>query len=185
MSAFHVFVATSLDGFIARADGRLDWLPGASPDGLPAPEGEDYGFDAFMADIDVVVMGRVTFETVQALEPWPYAGRRMVVLSRTLPEQAIPAPRRADVTVHPGPLPALVDDLRAQGVRGVYVDGGQTVQAFLRAGLIDRLIITRVPVLLGRGLPLFGDLPEDLWWDHLETRPFPSGLVQSHYRLRR
>ncbi|PTA67089.1 dihydrofolate reductase family protein [Deinococcus arcticus] len=184
MTSFHVFIATSLDGFIARPDGRLDWLPGALPDGPPAPEGEDYGFDAFMAEIDVVVMGRATFETVQALDPWPYSAR-MVVLSRTLTNEAIPARLRPEVTVHPGPVDTLVAELRAQGTGGVYVDGGQTVQAFLRAGLMDTLVITQVPVLLGTGLSLFGPLTQDVWFEHLETRSFPSGLVQSRYRARR
>ena len=143
MTTFRVFIATSLDGFIARPDGRLDWLPGAAPDGVPAPAGEDHGFEAFMAGTEVIVMGRATFGAVRDFRPWPYAGRRLLVLSRTLTGADVPEALRAEVTVHPGPPEVLAAELRAQGVGGVYVDGGQTVQAFLRAGLIVGL--TRGP----------------------------------------
>ncbi|NTY01176.1 dihydrofolate reductase family protein [Deinococcus sp. JMULE3] len=186
MTSFRVFIATSLDGFIARADGRLDWLPGAAPDGVPAPAGEDHGFGAFMAGTEVIVMGRATFDTVRDFSPWPYAGKRLVVLSRTLTAADIPEDlRREGVEVHPGPVEALAAELREQGVGGVYVDGGQTVQAFLRAGLIEELILTRVPVLLGEGMALFGPLGGDVWLEHLGSRAFPSGLVQDAYRVRR
>lgn len=186
MTSFRVFIATSLDGFIARPDGRLDWLPGATPDGVPMPAGEDHGFFAFMAGVEVVVMGRATFETVRAFRPWPYAGKRLIVLSRTLSAADIPEDLRGEgVEVHPGPVEALADDLRGQGVGGVYVDGGQTIQAFLRAGLVEELILTRVPVLLGEGIPLFGPLGGDVWLEHLSSRAFPSGLVQDSYRVRR
>ncbi|WP_155298878.1 dihydrofolate reductase family protein [Deinococcus kurensis] len=184
MTTFRVFIATSLDGFIARPDGRLDWLPGAAPDGVPAPAGEDHGFEAFLAGTEVIVMGRATFGAVRDFRPWPYAGRRLLVLSRTLTGADVPEALRAEVTVHPGPPEVLAAELRAQGVGGVYVDGGQTVQAFLRAGLIGELVVTRVPVLLGQGRPLFGALASDVWWDHQGTRAFPSGLVQDRYRRR-
>lgn len=184
--SFRVFVAVSLDGFIARPGGELDWLPGASPEGVPAPADEDHGFGAFMDGVQVIVMGRATFETVRDFEPWPYAGHEVVVLSRTLRADDLPA-GRPGLSVHPGPVGALAADLRARfrdrgRTGGVYVDGGQTVQAFLRASLIDELTVTRVPVLLGQGRPLFGPLEADLHWKHLGTRAFPSGLVQSTYR---
>ena len=179
MTPFLVYIATSLDGFIACPDGRLDWLPGATPDSPPAPVGEDHGYHVFMARVDTVVMGRGTFETVRDFSPWPYAGKRVIVLSRTLRGADLSEP----VEVHPGPVEALAGSL--QGARGVYVDGGQTIQAFLRAGLIDELIITRIPVLIGAGLPLFGTLDADVWLQHIETRTFPSGFVQSTYRLAR
>lgn len=186
MTTFRVFIATSLDGFIARPDGRLDWLPGATPDGVPAPAGEDHGFLAFMAGVEVVVMGRATFGTVRDFRPWPYAGKRLLILSRTLTGADIAEDlRREGVEVHPGPVEVLAAELREQGVGGVYVDGGQTVRAFLRAGLLDELTVTRVPVLLGEGLPLFGPLGRDVWLEHLGSRAFGSGLVQDSYRVRR
>ncbi|GAA0514042.1 dihydrofolate reductase family protein [Deinococcus depolymerans] len=184
-AVFRVFIAASLDGFIARPGGELDWLPGASPDGVPAPAGEDHGFLAFLSGVQVVVMGRGTFETVRDFRPWPYAGKTTVVLSRSLGPADLPADR-PDLRVHPGPVERLAAELGARPAgdapTGVYVDGGQTVQAFLRAGLIDELTVTRVPVLLGRGRPLFGPLDADSHWEHVTTCAFPSGLVQSTYR---
>ncbi|PNY80916.1 dihydrofolate reductase family protein [Deinococcus koreensis] len=173
---FLVYIATSLDGFIARPGGELDWLPGAEPTSPPPPVGEDHGYDAFMARVDTMVIGRGTFDTARDFSPWPYAGKRVIVLSRTLDAATLSQP----VEIHPGPVEVLARSL--QGARGVYVDGGQTIQAFLRAGLIDELIVTRIPVLIGSGLPLFGALDADLWLQHIDTRTFPSGFVQSTYR---
>ena len=178
MTTFLVYIAASVDGFIARPDGSLDWLPG-TPDGPPMPS-EDHGYDAFMARVDTVVMGRGTFDTVRDFVPWPYLGKRVVVLSRTLTAADLPAHLTGHVEVHPGPVAALAGFLAA--AQGVYVDGGQTIQAFLRAGRIDELIVTRIPVLLGQGRPLFGTLEADVPLRHVGTQSFPSGFVQSTYR---
>ncbi|WP_295816327.1 dihydrofolate reductase family protein [uncultured Deinococcus sp.] len=175
---FLVYIAASVDGFIARPDGSLDWLPGTP--GGPSMPPEDHGYDTFMARVDTVVMGRGTFDTVRDFVPWPYAGRRVVVLSRTRTAADLPAPLTGEVEVHPGPVQTLARDL--QGARGVYVDGGVTIQAFLRAGVIDELIVTRIPVLLGQGRPLFGALDADVPLQHVQTHVFPSGFVQSTYR---
>jgi dihydrofolate reductase len=167
-----VFVGTSVDGFIARPDGSFDFLP---TDG-----GEPHGFEEFMASVDAIVMGRNTFETVLAFPEWPYGTKRVVVLSS----------RSLDLSTAAGPVeqmagePAdIVSALAATGARNLYVDGGITIQRFLRAGLIDRLIVTRVPVLIGQGIPLFGSLPHDVRLQHVATHQFPSGLVQSEYRV--
>jgi len=173
-----VFIATSLDGHIARPDGALDWLPGADPD----HPGEDFGYAAFMASVDTVVMGRHTFETALDFGDWPYPQHRVVVLSSrgvTIPG----ALREQRIEVLSLPPTAVLAHLAEGGARRVYVDGGRTVQGFLRAGLIDELIITRVPVLLGAGIPLFGELERDIPLQHLATRSFANGLVQSHYRV--
>jgi dihydrofolate reductase len=165
-----VFIATSLDGFIARANGDLDWLP---PGG-----GEPHGYDEFMATVDALVIGRKTFETVLAFDAWPYGEKPVFVLStRTL----APAPLGAVVECMSGPPADIVSRLAARGIRHVYVDGGITIQRFLQAGLIQRLIITRIPVLLGGGIPLFGVLQRDIVLRHVETRQYASGLVQSEY----
>lgn len=167
-----VFIATSLDGFIARPDGSLDWLLSR------AGEGEDHGYDAFIAGVQAIVMGRGTFETVKAFDPWPYA-LPVTVLSRQPPPQDLPKGVRFSANA-----PAeIMAELGAAGVSRAYIDGGQVVQDFLRLGLIDKIIITRVPVLIGNGRPLFGALPADVPLTHLETRSFPSGLVQSCYRV--
>jgi dihydrofolate reductase len=165
-----VFIATSLDGFIARANGDLDWLP---PGG-----GEEHGYDAFMATVDALVIGRKTFETVLSFETWPYGEKPVFVLStRTL----APAPVGAAVERMSGAPAAIVSQLAARGIRHAYVDGGITIQGFLQAGLIQRLIITRIPVLIGAGIPLFGAIPRDIVLRHVGTRQYASGLVQSEY----
>jgi dihydrofolate reductase len=167
-----VFIATSLDGFIARPNGDLDWLP---PGG-----GEEHGYDAFIATVDALVIGRKTFETVLAFDTWPYGEKPVFVLS-TRP--LAPAPSEAVVERMSGAPAEIVSQLGARGVEHVYVDGGITIQRFLQAGLIQRLTITRIPVLLGAGIPLFGALERDVVLRHVGTRQYASGLVQSEYEV--
>ncbi|HZI76595.1 MAG TPA: dihydrofolate reductase family protein [Gemmatimonadales bacterium] len=166
-----VFIATSLDGFIARKDGALDWLP---HDG-----GEPHGYDEFIATVDAIVIGRHTFETVLAFEVWPYGTKPVIVLTST--PSAWTAPAGAVCDFMTGSPAEICDRLRPRGLRHLYVDGGITIQRFLNAGLIQRLIITRIPVLLGDGIPLFGQLRNDIRLEHVGTRAFPSGMVQSEY----
>ncbi len=165
-----VFVGTSLDGFIARTNGDLDFLP---PGG-----GEPHGYTEFMATVDALVMGRKTYETVLTFDAWPYAQKPVFVLS-TRPLAAAPA--GAIVERMSGAPADIVSLLSARGIGHIYVDGGITIQRFLQAGLIQRLIITRVPVLIGAGIPLFGVLPRDISLTHVATRQYASGLVQSEY----
>ena len=168
-----VFVGTSLDGFIARRNGRYDFLPEGG--------GEPHGYDEFIASIDTLLIGRKTFETVLAFEEWPYGKKRVVVLSsRPLDFSTV---RGGRVEQMSGPSTEIAAKLTATGAQHVYVDGGITVQGFLRAGLIESIIITRVPVLIGEGIPLFGSLERDVKLQHVETRQYPSGLVRSEYRV--
>jgi dihydrofolate reductase len=168
-----VFVGASVDGFIARRNGDLDWLP--------AGGGEPHGYEEFMASVDALVIGRNTFEKVLTLGPWSYGKKRVVVLSnRTLDLSAAVG---GVVEQMRGSPAEIVARLAARGIHNLYVDGGITVQEFLRAGLIQRLIITRVPVLIGDGIPLFGSLAHDVRLRHVATRHFPSGLVQSEYEV--
>ena len=167
-----VFVGTSLDGFIARTNGALDFLP---PGG-----GEPHGYDEFMESVDALVIGRKTYETVLAFDTWPYGQKPVFVLST---HPLAPAPDAALVEHLSGPLAAIPSQLEARGIQHVYVDGGITVQGFLRAGLIQRLIITRVPVLIGTGIPLFGPTTRDIVLKHIATRQYASGLVQSEYEV--
>jgi dihydrofolate reductase len=167
-----VFIGTSVDGFIARTNGDLDFLPS---DG-----GEPHGYDEFIASVDALVIGRKTFETVLTFGTWPYGEKRVVVLSsRVLDLSAV----RGNVEQMAGPPAEIVSKLAASGVHHIYVDGGVTIQEFLRAGLIQRLIITRVPVLIGEGIPLFSSLPHDIRLHHLATQSYPSGLVKTEYRV--
>jgi dihydrofolate reductase len=165
-----VFIGTSLDGFIARANGDLDFLP---PGG-----GEPHGYEEFIATVDALVIGRKTFETVLAFDTWPYGEKPVFVLT-TGP--LAPTPAGAVVERMSGEPAEIMSQLAARSIRHVYVDGGITIQRFLRAGLIQRLIITRVPVLIGDGIPLFGAVPRDIVLQHVGTRQYASGLVQSEY----
>ena len=165
-----VFIGTSLDGFIARANGGLDFLP---PGG-----GEPHGYDEFMATVDALVIGRKTFETVLTFDKWPYGEKPVFVLS-SRPLSA--APPEAVVERMSGAPAEIVSQLAARGIGHIYVDGGITIQRFLQAGLVQRLIITRVPVLIGAGIPLFGAVPRDMILRHVATRAYASGLVQSEY----
>lgn len=176
-----VLIATSLDGFIARADGDLNWLSGAES----ASTEQDYGYQEFMDNVDTIVVGRNTFELVLTFDTWPYSGKRLIVLSSE--PNAIPPHLVDDVEWLSLPPQHLVERLAARGAAHLYVDGGKTVQGFLNAGLIDELTITRVPIRTGTGVPLFGPLNHDVRLIHIanpfSTRQFENGFVQSKYRV--
>jgi dihydrofolate reductase len=168
-----VFIGTSVDGFIARANGAFDFLPQGG--------GEPHGYDEFLTSVDALVIGRKTFETVLALPVWPYGDKRVVVLSSKPVDFS--ALRGGVVEQMAGPPADIVSTLAVRGAQRIYVDGGITIQRFLRAGVIQRLIITRVPVLIGDGIPLFGSLPRDLRLRHVATQQYDSGLVKSEYHV--
>ena len=168
-----VFIATSLDGFIARQNDSLDWLP--------AGGGEEHGYNEFIATVDAIVMGRRTFETVLTFDSWPYGAKQVIVLT-TRPAEVV-APGDAVCEAMSGTPEEIVTRLAERGMTHLYIDGGVTIQRFLEAGLIQRMIITRVPVILGGGIPLFGPVSRDVRLDHVGTRSYTSGLVQSEYRI--
>ncbi|MGY2129471.1 dihydrofolate reductase family protein [Blastococcus sp. SYSU DS0617] len=189
-----VFLGMSVDGFIARLDGDVSWLDGggngsdgeggAAPDDGSAPqpddgEGGDFGFTEFVGGVDALVMGRSTYDFIAPFAEWPYQGRPVHVLSTTLEPGA-----DERITVHRS-LDEAVPALSAAGYRRVYVDGGRTVHTFLRAGLIADLTLSRVPVLIGTGHTPFGELSADIRLEHVRTRSFAGGMVQSTYRVRR
>jgi dihydrofolate reductase len=132
-----------------------------------------------MATVDALVIGRKTFETVLAFDDWPY-GRKPVIVLSSRPSELV-APTGAVCEMMAGTPQEIVARLAERGMHHLYIDGGVTIQRFLEAGLIQRMIITRIPILLGSGIPLFGPLPRDIRFDHVATRSFPSGLVQSEY----
>jgi dihydrofolate reductase len=168
-----VFIGTSVDGFIARSNGDLDFLP--------AGGGEPHGYDEFFASVDTLVIGRKTFETVLAFPEWPYGDKRVVVLSHQPVDLSLV--RTGQVEQMAGSPGEIISRLAASGAQHIYVDGGITIQEFLRAGLVQRLIITRVPVLIGQGIPLFGTLPCDIRLQHLATHHYQSGLVKTEYHV--
>jgi dihydrofolate reductase len=167
-----VFVGTSVDGFIARLDGTFDFLD--------AGGSEPHGYEEFMATVDALVIGRNTYEVVLAFGGWAYGSKPVFVLST---HPLAPAPAEAIVEHMSGDPAEIVAQLTARGIQHIYVDGGITIQRFLRAGLIQRLILTRVPVLIGSGIPLFGALPHDILLKHVATRQYTGGLVQSEYTV--
>jgi dihydrofolate reductase len=179
MTRFAAFIASSLDGYIADAEGGMAWLERAN---AAVPSGEDFGYGKFFAGVDALVMGRVTFEQVLRFPSWPYGALPVIVLSRTLAE--LPAGAPQTVQRFDRSLDALAAMASARGYRTVYVDGGQTLQSFVAAGLLDEITITRVPVLLGGGAPLFGSLAAPVQLALVASRAYPFGFVQSTYRLR-
>jgi dihydrofolate reductase len=168
-----VFVGVSLDGFIARTNGDIDWLPQDTG-------GDDLGYDAFVATVDALVVGRGTFDKVLTFDTWPYGERPVFVLTTKPP---VPVPPGAKVEWLAGDPADIVSGLSARGFRHAYVDGGITVQRFLRAGLIQRLVITWLPKLIGEGIPLFGPTGRDISLRLVATREFVGGLVQSDYEV--
>jgi dihydrofolate reductase len=173
---FSVFIATSLDGYIARTDGDVSWL-----DEQPsAGEGEDFGYGEFFASVDALVMGRGTFEKIMEFD-WPYEDKPLIVLSHSL--QSVPESHRGRVTIEKAGPADLTGRLAERGYRRIYLDGGQVITSFLRQGLVNDMIITHIPVLLGNGLPLFGHLDRDIPLELLASRSWDNGFVQTHYKV--
>lgn len=165
----------SLDGFIAGPNGELDWL-----DQIPAPEGNDMGYGALIESVDALVMGRSTFDVVCTFDgPWPYSVPVIVMSKslRTLPEKATATELTTKTPSE------LVDELEARGMTHLYIDGGAVVASFATVGLLDELIVTQLPVVLGSGIPLMGGLLEPLWLEHRATEVFDNGFVQTRYAV--
>jgi dihydrofolate reductase len=172
-----VFIATSLDGYIARFNGKLDWLE-VNRDKSGS---EDYGYEAFIGSVDCIVMGRNTFEKVVSFDKWPYHNKRVIVLSRRW--KHIPDQFSHLAELYSGKVELLTVELQNQGVRRVYVDGGITIQSFMQQELLSDIIITTVPIILGKGLPLFGSTRQDQKLELLQSKSYQSGFVQSSYRF--
>ena len=169
-----VFCGVSVDGFLARPDDTLDFLDTGGQ--------EPHGFTDFLASVDVVVIGRRTFDVVLKLgHVGLYGNKAVIVLSGRRPDFSSVAD--AGVEQMSGEPGEIVRRLEARGFQHAYIDGGLTIQRFLAAGLIDRLVITRVPVLIGAGIPLFGPIPGDIPLHHVATRSYQGGLVQSEYEI--
>lgn len=177
MSTAHVFIGTSLDGFIAKPDGDIAWLLERSD------LAEDHGYMAFIADKDAVVMGRGTYEKVLTFDVWPYQ-LPVVVLSRQLADTSVPEHLQGKVRFSRQTPEQLMEQLAAENLQRIYVDGGQLIQSFWRAGLVHEMILSTMPVLIGEGRRLFGDVNQDMDWRLLSSQSFPSGLVQSRYQFK-
>ena len=169
-----VYIAASLDGFIAKKNGSIDWL-----NEIPNPDGSDYGFNDFMNNIDAIVMGRNTFELVLTFDVWPYK-KPVFVLSRTLQKVSDNLKDKVEL-INSNPDDA-VTLLNSRNYKNLYIDGGITIQKFLRNELIDEIIITRIPILLGRGIPLFAELAKEQKYEHTKTEIYNNAIVKSHYK---
>ncbi len=169
-----VFIAKSIDGFIAGKNGELDWLHS-----IPNPEGNDMGYLSLMEEIDAIIMGRTTYEMVLGFDgSWPYI-KHVFVLSNALKE--IPEALNGKVTILKGAEAEILKAVHELGYYKLYIDGGRVVQDFLKADLIDELRITTMPILLGGGFPLFSELPTSSEFAHIKTEVFLGQAVQSHY----
>jgi dihydrofolate reductase len=168
-----VFCGVSVDGFLARPDHGLDFLDAGGQ--------EPHGFEEFFNSVDVVVIGRKTFEIVLTFGEWFYGKKPVVVLSTgSLDFSSV---KNGVVEQMSGEPAEIAAQLRHRGFQHAYIDGGVTIQRFLAAGVIDRLVITRVPILIGAGIPLFGPVPHDIPLRHVATRSYNGGLVQSEYEI--
>ena len=173
-----VFIARSLDGYIADKNGGLDWLSS-----VPNPDHLDLGYEKFIQSVDAIVMGRATFETVCSFDmDWPYT-IPVFVLSSSL--KSIPEGLENKVAFVSGSLSEILDQIHKKGYTQLYIDGGITVQNFLKEDLIDDLIITTIPILLGGGISLFGELPKEMEFEHVESVLLLDALVQDSYRRKR
>lgn len=171
-----IFIAASLDGFIARPDGDVAWLDDYEPPG----ENDDAGYDELFSSVDALVLGRGTFEKVLTFE-WPYGAKPIIVLSSTLSH--IPEKLKDSVRIASSTPSEVLEKMAAEGYQHIYLDGGQVIQSFLREGLVDDLTLTIIPVLLGEGIPLFGRLEKDIQLKLLESRSWENGFVQTKYQV--
>ncbi len=177
LASGEVFIATSLDGYIARDDGDIAWLVD-----LPVPKGEDFGYAAFMDGIGALVMGRQSFDKALTFPEWIYKVP-VVVMSRTPEAVVVPAHLQDRVRVTGKGPRELMEELAAAGVQRAYIDGGQIIRAFLAEGLIRRMIVTLIPVLLGQGRPLWGHGAGDISLRMVATRHWENGFAQVEYEV--
>ncbi len=173
-----IFIATSLDGYIADKNGGIDWLHS-----IPNPDNNDMGYVEFISGIDALVMGRTTFETVIGFDvPWPY-DKPVFVLSNKLKE--IPESHQGKAYLVKGTLTEILDQIHQKGYQRLYIDGGTTIRNFLKEDLIDEMILTTIPMLLGGGSSLFTELPSELKFELMETKTFLNQIPQNHYKRKK
>lgn len=169
----YVYIATSLDGYIAKEDGDIDWLHEN-----PNPNNDDYGYTDFMKNIDALVMGRNTYEKVRTFGDWPYE-KKVIVLSHSLKD--VPEELKGKVMFFSGSVKDVIEHCHQQKFNNLYIDGGKVIQAFFNEDAIDELILTRLPVLLGSGISLFSMFGPSLKFKHQATTVYDDALVKSHY----
>jgi len=170
-----VYIATSLDGYIADKNGGIDWLTD-----IPNPANSDYGYSEFINRIDGIIMGRNTFEKVLSFGDWPYT-KKVFILSNSI--KKVPDNIGTKAKIISGPLTSILEKLKSESYNNLYIDGGKVIQSFLKEGLIDEIIITRIPILLGDGIPLFGKLINPIRFAEVKTEILNKFLVKSYYKI--
>lgn len=177
MTTGHVFIATSLDGYVARKDHALDWLTKQ-----PNFEGDDGGFAAFMESVDGLIMGRGSFRTLLGFDEWVYT-KPVIVLSNSMTDEDVPKHLKSKVRLSRSSPRDLMQELEQEGWKRAYVDGGKIVQSFLREGLITDLTITSIPILIGEGISLFGTIEADIDLALEHSRQLATNMLQATYRV--
>lgn len=179
------FIATSADGYIATSDGGIDWLQQSGRQDADMSANPDMGFEAFVASVDCMIMGRKCMETLSSFnlapEQWPYGNIKIYVLSRSL--TAVPDNVCDKVELYSGDLFTLINRLESEGYDHAYIDGGTTVTSFLNHQLIDEITITQVPILLGCGIPLFGEIHPPVMLEKACATVFPNDFIQIKYTV--
>jgi dihydrofolate reductase len=170
------YIACSMDGYIAKSDGDIDWLTS-----IPNPQNSDYGFDGFMSTVDAVLMGRNTFQTIDRMNYWAYS-KQVYVWSSTIKTLDEKYNNKAELIT--GDIKEIVQELTRKGIKRLYVDGGKTIQSFLREDLLDEIILTTASIVLGSGISLFGELERQLEFDLYKTEKIDSYLVKNYYKRR-
>ena len=180
-----VFIATSVDGFIAKEDGSVDWLHTAGNSEVDMGNEADMGMNEYMSSIDCMIMGRKCMDIISSMnltpEQWPYGGTKIIVLSNTVKEA--PANMKGKVEMYSGDLQTLITRLENEGFKHAYIDGGTTIQQFINLKLINEITITRTPVLLGEGKPLFGKTFKDIKLEKAKAIAFPNDFIQVKYMV--
>ncbi len=181
-----VYIATSVDGFIAREDGSIDWLESSGKQDAEMGENADMGFDDYISSVDCLIMGRNTMEIISSFhltpDQWPYRDTRIIALSNTVKEP--PENLKDKVEMYTGDLRELIAKLEREGCKHAYIDGGKTIQTFLNLKLINEMTITLIPILLGQGKPLFGQTTQDIKLEEADAITFPNDFVQVNYKVR-
>jgi len=171
-----VYIATSVDGFIAKSDGDINWLHNPEYN----IEGQDFGFFEFIESVSALIMGRNTYEKVLSFGEWPYSKPVFVLTSKT---RNAPDHLKNKVRFISGEPSDIISNLTAEGFQHFYIDGGKTIQEFLRCGLINQLILTQIPILLGDGISLFGHLNSELNLKLISSQGYENGFVKSTYEV--
>lgn len=172
MAKVSLYIAASLDGYIARRDGGIDWLS------LVERQGEDYGYNAFYTSMDAIVMGRKTYELGLSFGEWPYPGKKSFVFTRRDLKSS-----RDGVAFVSGEPDRVLKNIQAHGFEKIWlVGGGELTGAFLQQGLIDEYIVSIIPTILGEDVPLFPPLGREEKLALINAATYASGLVQLHYR---